>query len=255
MALGKSGKLSQAALLKQILKRCSSLGKRQGCQFPVVKEEGVGEGQSENSLLQSSFGELGKALKMAKYPDFGPLRDLFQHHIDSYNHLIESGLETTLSGIKPIEVHSTFTNKKLRNILLPELHPPQKDHKRGLAKPLYPYELYSKHPLRLIEMALRKSGKLSQAALLKQILKRCSSLGKRQGYDENGLPLDVPKGHFVVYVGDNRSRYIIPISFLSHPKFQCLLQRPEEEFGFDHDMGLIIPCEEVVFRSLTSMLR
>ncbi|KAJ8431040.1 hypothetical protein Cgig2_022982 [Carnegiea gigantea] len=55
---------------------------------------------------------------MAKYPDFGPLRDLFQHHIDSYNHLIESGLETTLSGIKPIEVHDTFTNKKLRNILL-----------------------------------------------------------------------------------------------------------------------------------------
>lgn len=104
-------------------------------------------------------------------------------------------------------------------------------------------------------MALRKSSKLPQAALLKQILKRCSSLGKKQAYDEHGLPLDVPKGHFVVYVGENRSRYIIPISFLSHPEFQCLLQRAEEEFGFDHDMGLTIPCEEVVFRSLTSMLR
>lgn len=101
----------------------------------------MGEGQSENSILQSSFDELGKTLKMAKYPDFGPLRDLFQHHIDSYNHLIESGLETTLSGIKPIEVHDTFTNKKLRIYFgKPELHPPQKDHKRGSAKPLYPYE-------------------------------------------------------------------------------------------------------------------
>ena len=106
-----------------------------------------------------------------------------------------------------------------------------------------------------LQMAIRKSQKLPQTAVLKQILKRCSSLGKKHGYDDDGLPLDVPKGHFAVYVGENRSRYIVPISFLSHPEFQFLLQRAEEEFGFDHDMGLTIPCEEVVFRSLTSMLR
>ncbi|CAL5378301.1 unnamed protein product [Camellia sinensis] len=106
-------------------------------------------------------------------------------------------------------------------------------------------------------MAIRKSNKLPQTAVLKQILKRCSSLTKKHGYEnnDNGLPLDVPKGHFAVYVGENKSRYIVPISFLSHPQFQCLLRRAEEEFGFDHDMGLTIPCEEAVFRSLTSMLR
>uniref|UniRef100_A0A5B6YI53 Auxin-induced protein 15A-like n=1 Tax=Davidia involucrata TaxID=16924 RepID=A0A5B6YI53_DAVIN len=104
-------------------------------------------------------------------------------------------------------------------------------------------------------MAIKKSTKLSQTTVLKQILKRCSSLGKKQRYDEEGLPVDVPKGHFVVYVGENRSRYIVPISILSRPEFQSLLQRVEEEFGFDHDMGLTIPCEEVVFQSLTSMLR
>ncbi|GMY05599.1 Auxin-induced protein 15A [Fagus crenata] len=106
-------------------------------------------------------------------------------------------------------------------------------------------------------MAIRKSNKLPQTAVLKQILKRCSSLGKKNnGYDnEDDLPLDVPKGHFAVYVGEKRSRYIVPISFLTHPEFQCLLRQAEEEFGFDHDMGLTIPCEEVVFRSLTSMLR
>ncbi|XP_041996959.1 auxin-responsive protein SAUR50-like [Salvia splendens] len=108
-------------------------------------------------------------------------------------------------------------------------------------------------------MAIKKPSKLSQAAALKQILKRCSSLGKKQhGYDDDddGLhPVDVPKGHFAVYVGENRSRYIVPISFLSHPEFQCLLRRAEEEFGFDHEMGLTLPCEEVFFRSLTSMIR
>ncbi|CAI9786552.1 unnamed protein product [Fraxinus pennsylvanica] len=104
-------------------------------------------------------------------------------------------------------------------------------------------------------MAIRKSSKLSQTTVLKKIVKRCSSLGKKQGYDEEGLPLDVPKGHFAVYVGQNRTRYIVPISFLTRPEFQILLQLAEEEFGFDHDMGLIIPCEEDVFESLTLMLR
>ncbi|RDX78106.1 Auxin-responsive protein SAUR50, partial [Mucuna pruriens] len=100
-------------------------------------------------------------------------------------------------------------------------------------------------------MAIRKSNKLPQHAVLKQILKRCSSLGKKHGYDDDGLPVDVPKGHFAVYVGENRSRYIVPISFLAHPEFQSLLRQAEEEFGFDHEMGLTIPCEEVVFRLIS----
>ncbi|OIW12020.1 hypothetical protein TanjilG_16131 [Lupinus angustifolius] len=105
-------------------------------------------------------------------------------------------------------------------------------------------------------MALGKSSKLPQKTFLKEILKRCSSLGKKQGYDhDQGVCLDVPKGHFVVYVGENRSRYIVPISILSRPEFQTLLHKAEEEFGFDHEKGLIIPCDEDVFESLTSMLR
>ncbi|KAG8662797.1 hypothetical protein MANES_01G144900v8 [Manihot esculenta] len=106
-------------------------------------------------------------------------------------------------------------------------------------------------------MAITKPNKLPgrQTGALKQMLKRCSSLGKKIGYDQQqGLPDDVPKGHFAVYVGENRSRYIIPISWLDHPEFQSLLQRSEEEFGFQHATGLRIPCEEVVFRSLTEMI-
>lgn len=105
-------------------------------------------------------------------------------------------------------------------------------------------------------MAIKKSNKLPQAVVIKQILKRCSSFGKKQSYNnEEGLPEDVPKGHFAVYVGENRTRYIIPISWLVHPQFQSLLQRAEEEFGFNHDMGLTIPCDQDVFESLTSLMR
>ncbi|VFQ82966.1 unnamed protein product [Cuscuta campestris] len=108
-------------------------------------------------------------------------------------------------------------------------------------------------------MAIRKSSKLPlQTAAIKQILRRCSSMGRKTaGYDgdEMSPPVDVPKGHFAVYVGEKRVRHIVPISFLSRPEFQCLLRRAEEEFGFDHDMGITLPCEELAFRSLTSMLR
>nr|XP_043635036.1 auxin-responsive protein SAUR50-like [Erigeron canadensis] len=98
-------------------------------------------------------------------------------------------------------------------------------------------------------MAFMKTSN-SHSVLLKHILKRCSSMGMKQPQQYE----DVPKGHFVVYVGKNRSRYIIPISFLSRPEFQTLLLQAEEEFGFNHDMGLTIPCEEKVFESITSML-
>ncbi|XP_022139868.1 auxin-responsive protein SAUR50-like [Momordica charantia] len=100
-------------------------------------------------------------------------------------------------------------------------------------------------------MGMRKSTKAPQTApaVLKQILKRCSSLGrKQQHYD------DVPKGHFVVYVGQNRTRYVVPITFLNYPQFQILLQQAADEFGFDHDMGLTIPCDDHFFQSLTSSL-
>ena len=114
-------------------------------------------------------------------------------------------------------------------------------------------------------MAMKKGG---GAAGLKQILRRCSSLGRRQqhggsGYEEEdeaaatGLPSDVPRGHFAVYVGERRRRFVVPIALLDRPEFRSLLRRAEEEFGFagaGAGGALVLPCEEVAFRSLTSVL-
>ncbi|CAL9195125.1 unnamed protein product [Musa hybrid cultivar] len=94
-------------------------------------------------------------------------------------------------------------------------------------------------------MVIKKQNKPPQTAVLRQILRRCSGSG-REKEEEEGLPVDVPKGHFVVYVGKNRSRFIVPISYLDHPEFQALLRQAEEEFGFEHHMGLTIPCDELM---------
>ncbi|EOA25331.1 hypothetical protein CARUB_v10018649mg [Capsella rubella] len=79
---------------------------------------------------------------------------------------------------------------------------------------------------------------------LKQMLKRCSSLGKKSNEH-------VPKkGHFAVYVGHSRDRHVIPITFLNHPTFKMMLQKAEEEFGFRQERGLTIPCDQNIFLSL-----
>ncbi|XP_058213157.1 auxin-induced protein 15A-like [Rhododendron vialii] len=67
--------------------------------------------------------------------------------------------------------------------------------------------------------------------------------------------LDVPKGHFTVYVGENPKRFVIPVSYLNHSLVQDLLHWAEEEFVFNQPMGgLTIPCGKDYFISLTSML-
>ncbi|OWM80350.1 auxin-induced protein 15A-like [Punica granatum] len=66
---------------------------------------------------------------------------------------------------------------------------------------------------------------------------------------------NVPKGHFAVYVGEMKRRFVVPLWYLKNPLFQDLLNLAEEEFGFDHPMGgLTIPCSEEYFISLTSAL-
>ncbi|KAG8636031.1 protein SMALL AUXIN UP-REGULATED RNA 10 [Manihot esculenta] len=65
-----------------------------------------------------------------------------------------------------------------------------------------------------------------------------------------GSPPDVPKGYLAVYVGPELRRFIIPTSYLSHSLFKVLLQKAEEEFGFDHSGGLTIPCEIETFKFL-----
>ncbi|KAK6941246.1 Small auxin-up RNA [Dillenia turbinata] len=64
------------------------------------------------------------------------------------------------------------------------------------------------------------------------------------------LPPDVPKGYLAVYVGPELRRFIIPTSFLSDPLFEVLLEKAEEEFGFNHNGGLTIPCEIETFKYL-----
>ncbi|CAK9163117.1 unnamed protein product [Ilex paraguariensis] len=57
-----------------------------------------------------------------------------------------------------------------------------------------------------------------------------------------------PKGHFVVYVGEELRRYFVPTSYLRNPSFQQLLERAAEEYGYPSQKGIILPCDETTFQ-------
>ncbi|XP_071698503.1 auxin-responsive protein SAUR21-like [Rutidosis leptorrhynchoides] len=84
----------------------------------------------------------------------------------------------------------------------------------------------------------------------KQILRRSFSNGS------NTSSMNIPKGHFAVYVGEHeKKRFVVPVSLLSQPMFQELLHQAEEEFGYNHPMGgLTIPCSEDMFTDLAFRL-
>ncbi|KAJ4716696.1 Auxin-responsive protein [Melia azedarach] len=82
----------------------------------------------------------------------------------------------------------------------------------------------------------------------RQILKRQHVLGRNQS--------NVRKGHVAVYVGEREmKRFVVPISYLNHPLFADLLNKAEEEFGFNHPTGgLTIRYREETFIDVTSRL-
>lgn len=64
----------------------------------------------------------------------------------------------------------------------------------------------------------------------------------------------VPSGSLGVYVGTERRRFVIPTRFLNLPVFVDLLDKAEEEFGFQSNGGLVLPCEVAFFKNLLKSL-
>ena len=61
---------------------------------------------------------------------------------------------------------------------------------------------------------------------------------------------EVPRGFLAVYVGPELRRFVIPTSYLSMPDFRALMERMADEFGFEQEGGLQIPCEEEDFEEI-----
>lgn len=68
---------------------------------------------------------------------------------------------------------------------------------------------------------------------------------------------DVPKGCLAVKVGglgEEQERFIVPIIYFNHPLFMQLLKEAEDEYGFQHQGPITIPCHVQQFRYVRSII-
>ncbi|XP_074266410.1 auxin-induced protein X15-like [Silene latifolia] len=74
-------------------------------------------------------------------------------------------------------------------------------------------------------------------------------------YDDQGGV--TPKGHVPVMVGNEEGKwkkFVVPTWFMKDPSIVALLQLSADEFGYNHQGVLQIPCDIQVFQSIIAKL-
>ncbi|KAL2481870.1 SAUR-like auxin-responsive protein family [Abeliophyllum distichum] len=94
--------------------------------------------------------------------------------------------------------------------------------------------------------AIKKVNKITQIVRLRQVVQR---------WKTKSLKRTPPPGSLAVYVGPELRRFVIPTRFLNLPVFVGLLDKAEEEFGFQTPGGLVLPCDDGFFREILNFLQ
>jgi SAUR family protein len=90
-------------------------------------------------------------------------------------------------------------------------------------------------------------NKMTDIVRLHQLLKKWKRFAIAS---KISISTSVPKGCFAVCVGEQMKRSVVPTECLNHVAFVDLLREAEEEFGFEQEGILRIPCDVSVFESV-----
>lgn len=105
-----------------------------------------------------------------------------------------------------------------------------------------------------------KESKRSRNTNGMKFLKKTLSFSDTRASQPNVSDQDhqVPKGCLAVCVGreeeEKKKRFVIPMHYLRHGLFVMLLREAEEEFGFQNEGVLRIPCTVDVFEKVLRMM-
>ncbi|KAK9068632.1 hypothetical protein SSX86_012747 [Deinandra increscens subsp. villosa] len=94
----------------------------------------------------------------------------------------------------------------------------------------------------------KKNNSILKLKLVMERLQKGLSFVKKRTDSIHGedqmVPKDVKEGHFAVIASDDyvEKRFVVPIRYLRNPSFLRLLERAAEEYGFDREGALMIPC-------------
>ena len=59
-----------------------------------------------------------------------------------------------------------------------------------------------------------------------------------------------PRVYIALYVGEERRRFLLKANMINHPLFATLLEKANEEFGFDQEGPITIPCDIAFFEHI-----
>nr|GMD24089.1 auxin-responsive protein SAUR50-like [Ipomoea batatas]GME07513.1 auxin-responsive protein SAUR50-like [Ipomoea batatas]GME14771.1 auxin-responsive protein SAUR50-like [Ipomoea batatas]GME21800.1 auxin-responsive protein SAUR50-like [Ipomoea batatas] len=102
-----------------------------------------------------------------------------------------------------------------------------------------------------IKSSSRPNGNKKNGMKFKRVVEKLQKsflLSKRSlvnHLDDFDVPNDVKEGHFAVRAVDDDNkvkRFIVPLSCLRNPCFLRLLEKAAEEYGFEHEGAIMLPC-------------
>lgn len=115
-----------------------------------------------------------------------------------------------------------------------------KDHKKTLE-------------IKIIMAKQRSSKKINGVVKLKVVVKMLQK--SLQLKKNRNVPEDVKEGHVAVVAMDGHDqpkRFIIPLTYLTHPSLLKLLEEAAEEYGFDREGALAVPCRPSELETILS---
>ncbi|CAI9097707.1 OLC1v1034179C1 [Oldenlandia corymbosa var. corymbosa] len=102
----------------------------------------------------------------------------------------------------------------------------------------------------LVKKLSRKSSKSMGTPTKKEPSPTQYLLGECLDAQELSSPRTTPTGKFPVYVGEDRQRFVVPTGYLGHPLFKMLLEKASDQYGFNHQSGLVVPCSVATFEEV-----
>lgn len=100
---------------------------------------------------------------------------------------------------------------------------------------------------------LSKVGDSSQYCLLRSQSRAARPSESMRKRSSSGA--GVPEGHLPVYVGEEMERFIVSAELLNHPVFVMLLNKSAQEYGYEQQGVLRIPCHVFLFERVLETLR
>ncbi|CAA7409282.1 unnamed protein product [Spirodela intermedia] len=105
-----------------------------------------------------------------------------------------------------------------------------------------------------METTKKPSNKIADIVRLQRMLKKWKKAADSHKGSGDKKRNGVPKGFLSVSVGEEMRRFVIPTAHLGHRAFLSLLKEAEEEFGFQHEGVLRIPCAASLFESILEVV-